>query len=58
MGYGNVQIQTAGARREFIFKEIPDPYKTKEIITQAQINFLRKINEKGIEPPAIDDNTT
>ncbi|MDD5606454.1 MAG: PH domain-containing protein [Candidatus Pacebacteria bacterium] len=34
--YGDLRIQTAGAFKEFIFKKIPDPYKTKEIIIKAQ----------------------
>lgn len=34
--YGNLQIQTAGSFQKFIFKQIPEPYKTKEIIFKAQ----------------------
>jgi len=34
--YGNLQIQTAGKFQEFIFKQIPDPYQTKEIIYRAK----------------------
>jgi len=49
VGYGNVQIQTAGAHREFVFKDIPEPYETKEIITQAQMEYLKRVRS---------DNTT
>ncbi len=35
--YGSLRIQTAGAFKEFIFKDIPDPFKTKEIIHRAQV---------------------
>ncbi len=48
--YGNVQIQTAGSFREFVFREIPQPYKTKEIINRAQMDFLRKMRQKGQSP--------
>ncbi len=34
--YGNLRIQTAGAFKEFIFKQIPDPFGTKEIIIAQQ----------------------
>ncbi len=48
--YGDVQIQTAGTFREFVFREIPEPYKTKEIITQTQINFLRDTVSREVLP--------
>jgi len=38
--FGDLKIQTAGGFREFIFKDIPEPYKTKEIIFQTQKEFL------------------
>jgi hypothetical protein len=34
--FGDLKIQTAGAFREFIFKEIPEPYNAKKIILRAQ----------------------
>ena len=40
--YGDLQIQTAGQFNEFIFKQIPEPYKTKEIIFRAQKEYLEK----------------
>lgn len=40
--FGNLKIQTAGGFREFIFQEIPEPYKAKDIILQAQ----RGLNQK------------
>lgn len=52
--YGNLQIQTAGTFRQFVFKEIPEPYKTKEKILQAQMNFFKKMREKDISPEKIE----
>lgn len=40
--YGDIKIQTAGEFREFIFEQIPDPYKTKEIILEAKREFLNQ----------------
>ncbi|MBZ1356282.1 MAG: PH domain-containing protein [Candidatus Nealsonbacteria bacterium] len=40
--YGDLQIQTAGKFHEFIFKEISNPYETKEVIYKA-----KKDMEKG-----------
>lgn len=34
--YGNLQIQTAGGFKQFIFKQIPNPHQTKEDIFKAQ----------------------
>ena len=42
--YGDLQIQTAGGFQEFIFKQIPDPYQTKEEIFKAQKDYSK---EKG-----------
>jgi uncharacterized membrane protein YdbT with pleckstrin-like domain len=42
--YGDLQIQTAGGFQEFIFKQIPDPYQTKEKIFRAQKKYSE---EKG-----------
>lgn len=43
--FGDLHIQTAGEFREFIFRQIPDPYKTKEIIFEAR-RELRKALKK------------
>jgi len=40
--FGDLKIQTAGGFREFIFQDIPDPFKTKEIIFQAQKEFFKR----------------
>jgi uncharacterized membrane protein YdbT with pleckstrin-like domain len=34
--YGDVHIQTAGEARQFIFKDVPDPYKVKDEILMLQ----------------------
>ena len=39
--YGDLHIQTAGGFRSFIFREIPEPNQTKDIIFKAQAEFLR-----------------
>ncbi|MDD3072323.1 MAG: PH domain-containing protein [Candidatus Pacebacteria bacterium] len=33
--YGDLKIQTAGAFGNFVFRQIPDPYKTKDILLGA-----------------------
>ena len=38
--YGDLHIQTAGAFRKFVFQDIPEPSQTKDIIFQAQGEFL------------------
>jgi uncharacterized membrane protein YdbT with pleckstrin-like domain len=35
-GYGNVYIQTAGNKQRFVFKQIPESTKTRNIIMQLQ----------------------
>lgn len=42
--FGDLHLQTAGEFREFIFSQIPDPFKTKEIIFQAQRELLKNFN--------------
>jgi uncharacterized membrane protein YdbT with pleckstrin-like domain len=34
LGYGDLTIQTAGSFRNFVFAEIPEPYKTKEYLNK------------------------
>ena len=34
--YGDLKIQTAGAFKEFIFRQIPDPYKTKDVLLSVK----------------------
>ena len=40
--FGDLKIQTAGGFREFIFKQIPEPYNVKKIILQAQEELSQK----------------
>ena len=51
--YGDLQIQTAGQFHEFIFKQIPEPYKTKEVIFKAQKEYLRKRRRLDHQPEPI-----
>lgn len=53
--YGDLQIQTAGKFHEFIFRQIPEPYKTKEIIFKAQKEYFKKRGRFN-EEPAIEVN--
>jgi len=46
--FGDLHIQTAGEFREFVFRQIPDPYETKDIIFKAQREFLEKMKKNGI----------
>lgn len=50
--YGDLQIQTAGKFQEFIFKQIPEPYKAKELVFKAQKQYF-KDKEDGL---FVDDN--
>lgn len=43
--FGDLHIQTAGEFREFVFRQIPDPYKTKEIIFKAKREFLEQLKK-------------
>lgn len=40
--FGDLKIQTAGGFREFIFQDIPEPYKAKDIILRAQRELRQK----------------
>lgn len=40
--FGNVQVQTAGEAKSFIFYEVPHPYKVKETILKAQDGYMNK----------------
>ncbi|HEX9664877.1 MAG TPA: hypothetical protein VGA49_03590 [Patescibacteria group bacterium] len=45
LGYGDITIQTAGAKIFFIFKQIPDPYKvSKKIIELVEKFKHRNVN--------------
>jgi len=47
LNYGNLQIQTAGKFREFLFKQIPDPYETKKLIMEVQRDFLKRRKKRS-----------
>ncbi|KPJ57225.1 hypothetical protein AMJ49_01270 [Parcubacteria bacterium DG_74_2] len=46
--FGNLQIQTAGEFRKFIFYQIPEPEKTKEVIFDARREFLQQMKKDGM----------
>ncbi len=50
LNYGNLQVQTAGKFREFVFRNIPEPYEAKRVLMQAQgeIENSKRSNKKAI----------
>ena len=48
LSFGDLYLQTAGEFRQFVFNQIPEPYKTKEVIFQAQREFLKKMKKDGV----------
>ncbi len=44
--YGDIKIQTAGAFKNFTFRQIPNPYETKKEITEAILNYKKRIKGK------------
>lgn len=40
-GFGEITIQTAGAKGQFTFYQIPEPEIVKKIIFEAQQDFLK-----------------
>jgi hypothetical protein len=47
--YGTVHVQTAGEIQRFIFEDVPDPYKVKDIVVKAYKNYLQ---QQGQTPKA------
>jgi uncharacterized membrane protein YdbT with pleckstrin-like domain len=48
LNFGNLYIETAGEFQRFTFKQIPNPYETKDIIFKAQKEYLRKMKKDGL----------
>ncbi|MBZ9578560.1 PH domain-containing protein [Patescibacteria group bacterium] len=46
--FGDLYIQTAGEFREFVFRQIPQPHKTRVIIFKAQKEFLKRMKKDGV----------
>jgi len=44
--YGDLHIQTAGSFREFIFRQVPEPHKVKDILLETKEEFELKMKEK------------
>lgn len=40
LDFGDVEIQTAGTERNFVFKQVPHPNQVKDIIMQAHRDFM------------------
>lgn len=49
--YGNLKIQTAGAFKSFVFRQIPDPYKSKDTLMEVSKNKKKEenINSQKVE---------
>ncbi len=46
--FGDLYIETAGEFREFVFRQIPEPHKTKDVIFKAQREFIKKMKKDGL----------
>jgi len=46
--FGDIQIETAGEFRQFIFRQIPDPEIVKQVIFEAQRDYLRQMKKDGL----------
>lgn len=45
--YGDVKVQTAGAFKNFAFRQVPDPYETKKEIGEAISNYKIKNKDQN-----------
>ncbi|MDP4009345.1 MAG: PH domain-containing protein [bacterium] len=45
-GYGNLRVQAAGAASDFVFFDIPNPEKTKDIIYKAALEYRKRKGEE------------
>ena len=43
--FGDVRTQSAGTAGEFIFRQVPKPYRVQEIILNIREKFLREISK-------------
>ena len=43
LNYGDVSVQTAGAENRFLFRQVPDPYKVKDMI----MNLAKSTDKKS-----------
>jgi hypothetical protein len=47
LNFGDVYIQTAAEKERFIFRQVPDPYRIKDLLMNLQKKRLRGNNEPG-----------
>jgi len=45
INYGDVHIQTAGALRQFIFRQIPNPHEVRRILIEAQDDYIARMSK-------------
>jgi hypothetical protein len=43
--FGNLHIQTAGEFREFVMRQISDPEIVKQVIFEAQRDYLKQLKK-------------
>ena len=46
LDYGNIEVQTAAAKREFIFEDVAHPRQVEKMVRDAQAELLRLNNPK------------
>ena len=56
LDFGDVQVQTAGAAREFILEKIPKPYKIAKLIIDMQHEAINGNNHNGSTTETESDN--
>ena len=49
LGFGNIRVQTAGERREFIMRNIANPERVKEIIVAEQGKVKERVISVKVE---------
>jgi membrane protein YdbS with pleckstrin-like domain len=54
--FGDVEVQTAGTQERFIFRQVPHPNQVKDLIMQAQRDFIA--NHRGDGGDITHDHTT
>ena len=42
LNFGDVHVRTAGESRSFVFYQVKDPYKAKEVILKAHDDYMEK----------------
>lgn len=54
MGYGTMQVETAGERVELIFDYLPNPYHVRDIISECHDKCLARLENSGLSQEAYE----